>query len=124
VFDAEIDAGKDNFDGTTLTLQRNTGADNEDIFSGSGDLSLNAGAVTLSSTSVGTYTNSDGQLAITFNASATSAQVNEVLQSIAYENSSDLPPSNVQINWIFDDNNDGSQGSGGALTAHFPIRTV
>ncbi|MFK7915470.1 MAG: Ig-like domain-containing protein [Pseudomonadales bacterium] len=39
------------------------------------------------------------------------------MQSIAYSNSSDTPPANVQIDWSFSDGNTGEQGSGGALVA-------
>ena len=36
LFDAEIDAALDDFDGTTLTLARNGGANSDDVFSASG----------------------------------------------------------------------------------------
>ena len=39
------------------------------------------------------------------------------MQSIGYSNSSDAPPSSVQIDWTFDDKNSTSQGGGGALQA-------
>ncbi|MFM7738691.1 MAG: hypothetical protein ACKO9H_04750, partial [Planctomycetota bacterium] len=53
----------------------------------------------------------------TFNSSATNALVNSAMQQIAYANSSDAPPSSVQIDWTFSDGNSGAQGTGGALTA-------
>ena len=117
LFDAEIDAGLDDFDGATLTLVRNGAASNDDVFSGSGNLVLNAGTLELSAVNIGTYTNTGGQLSITFNGTPSAGQINEVLQSIAYENTSDVPPASVQIDWTFNDNNDGSQGTGGALNA-------
>jgi protocadherin Fat 4 len=117
LFDPEIGAALDDFDGTTLTLARNGGANGEDVFSATGNLVLNGGTLELSSVSIGSYTNAGGQLSIIFNATATSSQVNEVLQSIAYSNSNNTPPASVQIDWTFNDNNDGSQGTGGALDA-------
>ena len=109
---------RDDFDGTTLTLVRNGGANSDDVFSGSGNLVLNAGTLELLSNNIGTYTNTGGQLAITFNGAVSQSEIDEVLQSIAYENTSDLPPASVQINWTFSDNNDGSQGTGGSLDAN------
>ena len=117
LFDAEIVAALDDYDGTTLTLNRNGGANSDDVFSGSGNLVLNAGTLELSSTNIGSYTNTGGQLSITFNGTPNTAQINEVLQSIAYSNTNQNPLASVQINWTFNDNNDGSQGSGSAQDA-------
>ncbi len=120
VTDAEIES-LDNFDGTTLTLLRNVAANSDDGFHATGNLSAltENGDLTLSSTVVGSVTtNSAGSLVLTFNASATYSQVNEVMQSIAYSNSSDTPPASVQIDWTFNDGNAANaQGTGDALTA-------
>ncbi|MBP7111441.1 MAG: DUF4347 domain-containing protein, partial [Nitrosomonas sp.] len=116
IFDAELSA-LNNFSGATLTLARNGGANPEDAFSATGTLSLSSGNLIVSGTTIGTYTNSGGTLAVTFNSNATQALVNSAMQQIAYSNSSDAPPASTQINWTFSDNNSGSQGSGGALTA-------
>jgi Ca2+-binding RTX toxin-like protein len=67
---------------------------------------------------VGTLSNSAGTLTITFNNSATQVIVNEVLSSIGYANTSDMPPTSVQVDWTFNDGNTTDvQGLGGALTA-------
>ncbi|MCS6316514.1 MAG: cadherin repeat domain-containing protein, partial [Nitrospira sp.] len=116
IVDAELSA-LNNFNGATLTLARNGGANAEDVFSSSGPLSLSSGNVVVSGTTIGTYTNSGGTLQFTFNANATNTLVNSAMQQIAYSNSSDAPPASAQINWTFSDGNSGSQGSGGALTA-------
>lgn len=116
VFDAELSA-LNTFNGATLTLTRNGGANVEDVFSETGTLSLSSGNVIVSGTTIGTYSNSGGTLQLTFNASATNTLVNSAMQQIAYSNSSDAPPASVQINWTFNDGNSGGQGSGGALTA-------
>ncbi len=113
-------AASNNFNGSTLTLVRSGGANSQDAFSASGTLSTltQGGNLVVSGTTIGTVTtNSNGTLLLTFNANATGALVNSAMQQIAYSNSSDAPPANVQVNWTFNDNNTGSQGTGGALTA-------
>jgi uncharacterized delta-60 repeat protein len=120
VFDTELSA-IDNFNGATLTLARNGGANAQDIYSATGTLSaLTEGAgLVVSGMTVGTVTtNSLGTLVLTFNANASNALVNSVMQQIAYSNNSDTPPATVQINWTFNDNNNGAQGTGGALSAN------
>ncbi len=119
VADAELD-DTDNYSAATLTLVRNGGASSYDQFSASGSLSalIEGGAFNLGGADIGTVTtNSAGTLLVTFNASATAANVDSVLQSIAYSNSNNSPASTTQIDWTFNDGNSGSQGSGGALTA-------
>ncbi|MCP4966754.1 MAG: VCBS repeat-containing protein, partial [bacterium] len=123
VSDVELDAlngGLGNYDGASVTLVRNGGANAEDIFSNSGLLSAltESGALVYNGTTIGTVTtNSGGTLVLTFNTNATSALVDSTLQSIAYSNTSDDPPASAQIDWSFDDGNTGSQGTGGALQA-------
>ncbi|MDH3739360.1 MAG: DUF4347 domain-containing protein, partial [Alphaproteobacteria bacterium] len=119
VFDSELSAA-DNFDGATLTLVRNGGANAEDVFSATGTLSglTESGSLVVGGTTIGTVTtNSAGTLVLTFNSNATNALVNSAMQQIAYSNSSSTPPASVQIDWTFDDGNSGAQGSGGALQA-------
>ena len=109
IFDHEL-SSLNNFDGASLTLARTGGANTEDVFAGSGNLILNAGSIELSSTPIGTYTNSNGLLTMVFGPSATASLVNEALQSITYENTNDTPPASVTIEWSFHDNNSGAQG--------------
>jgi hypothetical protein len=122
VSDPELNAAG-NYGGATLTLARNGGANADDTFAGTGSLdlvdsnglgenvSLNGGA-----TFIGTFHQpGDGTFSITFNASATAANVASVMQQIAYANASDNPDNpTIQINWSFNDGNTGSQGTGGA----------
>jgi hypothetical protein len=116
--DVELQAGVDSYNGVTLILNRNGGANVEDVFSATGNLSpLNEGGnLVLNGLNVGTViTNSAGTLVIEFDNNATTSIVNEVLQSIAYSNTSNIPPASVQINWNMEDSNNGAQGSGGNL---------
>ncbi|MCP4334799.1 MAG: VCBS repeat-containing protein, partial [Gammaproteobacteria bacterium] len=113
ISDSELDAlngGLGNYDGASLTLVRNTGADAEDVFSNDSLLGILTEGQTFAydGTTIGTVTtNSAGTLVLTFNSNATSALVDSTLQSIAYANSSDAPPASVQIDWSFDDGDAG-----------------
>ena len=117
LFDADIEGGLDNYDNTTLTIVRNGGASGNDVFSATGNLDplTESGALVLSSQTVGTVdANSAGTLTLRFNSSVNQAILNEVLRSIAYENTSAAPASSVQLDWTFADDNFGTQqGTGG-----------
>ncbi|MEQ1656951.1 MAG: DUF4347 domain-containing protein, partial [Nitrospira sp.] len=119
IFDAELSAAN-NFNGATLTLTRNGGANAEDVFSATGTLSplIDEGSLVLNGITIGgVLQNAGGTLILVFNGNATGALVNSAMQQIAYSNSSDAPPASAQINWTFNDGNTGSQGTGGALQA-------
>jgi CSLREA domain-containing protein len=119
IFDPELSADN-NFSGATLTLTRSGGANALDNFSASGNLAAltEGGSLLLGGVNMGIVTtNTAGTLSLTFNANATQLRVNEVINSLAYANASNTPPSSVQITWVFNDNNAGAQGSGGALSA-------
>ncbi|MDH5585435.1 MAG: Ig-like domain-containing protein [Nitrospirota bacterium] len=117
IADPELDA-IDNYNGATLTLVRNGGANAEDLFDGGGTLNTlsQGGNLVVGGTTIGTVTtNSGGTLVLSFNGNATTALVNSALQQITYANSSGTPPATVQIDFTIDDGNAGAQGSGGAL---------
>ena len=112
VSDVELNAAG-NYGGATLTLARNGGANPDDAFAGTGTLDLSDGngngenvSLDGGTTFVGTYTNpGDGTFSVTFNSSATAANVAAVMQQIVYANSSDNPPASVQIDFAFSDGN-------------------
>ncbi|MDP3839279.1 MAG: VCBS domain-containing protein, partial [Methylococcales bacterium] len=126
-----LSGGAGNYNGTTLTLMRNGGANAADVFSSTGTLAAltQGGNVTVGGTTIGTVTsNSAGTLVLTFNANATTALVNSALQQIAYRNTSTTPQASVQIDWLFNDQNPNitgggilgtgqDQGGGGVLSA-------
>jgi uncharacterized delta-60 repeat protein len=119
VHDADLDAAG-NYAGASLTLARHGGADAQDVFGASGNLTAlgEGGNIVLSGVTIGTVThNSAGMLSLTFDANATGARVNEAMRDITYFNTSDTPAASVQVDWSFSDGNTGAQGSGGALTA-------
>ena len=124
IVDSEL-AALDSYSGASISLQRQGGANSEDIFAKSGSLGelTEGSSLNVSSTTVGLVTkNSAGVLTLTFNANATQALVNQVLGSISYSNSSSNPPASVSLNWTFSDGNTSSQGTGGAQTTN--ITTV
>jgi uncharacterized delta-60 repeat protein len=120
ISDPELTAlnnGQGNYSGASVILARSTGANAQDVFDSSDNLSFIGGKAVLSGYTIGSFSQSGGTLNIAFNSNATQARVNEALSSLTYANSSDAPPANVQINWTFSDGNSGEQGSGGALAA-------
>ncbi|HNP61440.1 MAG TPA: Ig-like domain-containing protein, partial [Nitrospirales bacterium] len=116
IADPELDAAND-YNGATLTLARNGGANAEDMFAESGTLNTltESGGLVVGGTTIGTVTtNSGGTLVLTFNSNATTALVNSALQQITYANNSSNPPGSVQVDFVINDGNSGGQGSGGA----------
>ncbi|HYC45324.1 MAG TPA: DUF4347 domain-containing protein, partial [Burkholderiales bacterium] len=126
ILDAELSAS--NYGGASLTLARAGGANADDVFSsGSSTLgALTQGApLVYFGVTVGTVTtNSGGTLVLTFDANATQARVNGALQKIAYANTNDIPPGEVQLDWTFSDGNTGAQGSGGAAVDTATVRVA
>ena len=119
ISDIELD-DVDDYNGATLTLSRNGGANADDLFGSTGTLGplTESGVINLGGINVGTVTtNSAGTLVLTFNGNATSALVDQVIQQITYSNTNDAPPANVTIDYLFNDGNTGAQGIGGAKTA-------
>ncbi len=128
VSDVELDAlngGNGYYSGATLTIARNGGANANDSFSfdtsgntfvTSGSASAGALNTFVDDDTFASYTVSGGTLTITFTSAATAATtslVNDVLQHIRYENTSDDPGDSVQLDWTFSDGNSGNaQGSG------------
>jgi hypothetical protein len=114
VSDPELNAAG-NYGGATLTLVNHLGPNPDDTFAGKAPLDLTDGNVSLGGSVIGTATQpGDGTFSITFNAGATAADVDSVMQHIVYANASDNPDNpTVQIDWSFNDGNTGSQGTGG-----------
>ncbi|MCP5127842.1 MAG: autotransporter-associated beta strand repeat-containing protein [Gammaproteobacteria bacterium] len=109
VSDTELDAlnsSAGNYDGASITIVRNGGANSEDVFGNKNSLGTltEEQSFTFASTQVGTVTtNSNGVLKLTFDSNATSDDVDLILESITYSNSSDAPPSSVSLDWTFND---------------------
>ncbi|PTA93648.1 hypothetical protein CWM66_06445 [Kosakonia sp. H7A] len=123
VADTELDI-QGNYNGASVSIARNGGANSVDTFGNSGLLgALTQGQnFTYNGTTVGSVTaNSSGTLTLTFNSNATAAIVNAVLQSLTYANSSDDPPSSVTLNWTFNDGSLNSSGTNQAVLSITPV---
>ncbi|MEZ5842966.1 MAG: hypothetical protein R3D27_04450 [Hyphomicrobiaceae bacterium] len=125
VFDAELAdlATFGAYDGATLTLARQGGADPSDLFGsaqfeetgpGVGNVKFFDG---VDLNTVGTYTMASGVLVITFFDNATQEALDTILPSITYENLGVTADESITIAWTFSDGNTGAQGTGGPLTA-------
>ena len=123
VADTELDSSN-NYNGASITIARNGGASSQDVFGNSGLLGalVQGQAFTYNGTTVGTVTtNASGALKLSFNASATSAMVDAVLQSLTYANDSNDPPASVTLNWTFNDGSLSSSGSNQAVLSITPV---
>ncbi|MGC9424132.1 DUF6923 family protein, partial [Vibrio sp.] len=122
IIDPEL-GDRNNYNGATLELARNGGANSEDVFSSGNTTVLGAltegGTLTVDGTVIGTVTtNSGGTLLLTFNNdAATGNLVNLTLKNIAYSNTGTTAGS-VTIDYTINDGNtaDDDQGTGGALS--------
>ncbi|MEQ1531527.1 MAG: calcium-binding protein, partial [Methylococcales bacterium] len=122
--DAELDL-LNNYNAATLTLARQGGGNSQDQFTRSGNLVLHNSSVILAGQPVGSYTQANGSLVITFNGNAGTHKVNQVLQQLAYKGTAE--PGAIPVSWVFNDGNSGdAQGSGGAqaVTGHVSINIV
>jgi hypothetical protein len=84
-----IDPDGDPFDGTSLSIFH---GGNGAVLGGSGTLAFNGANVEIGGVVIGTFTDDADSRDITFNASATNARVNSLLQQLTFANSSEGPP--------------------------------
>jgi hypothetical protein len=120
ITDADIGSSTP-YTGATLTLARSTAANADDSFAGA---PLNEGQVTVfgmipdpespgdfifAEIIIGTYTNNDGTLIITFNDQATGDRITDVLRQLTYSNASETPPASVVVGYTF---NNGETATG------------
>ena len=115
--DGELDAS--NWNGATLTVTRSGGANAQDVFGATGAVSLTgagSGNVVLSGVIVGTYTQAAGSFAITFNANASAARADSVMQGLTYSEQQCNPPSSVTLTYTVNDQNPNITGGGTAGT--------
>ena len=124
VADAELDVDGD-YTGTSLAIERTTGADTDDYF----DLFTDGASFTITADVVLRFnglifariTAGLGSFGVDFTSeetTATKALVNDVLQHVFYENLSASPPTAVTLRYAFNDGNAGAQGWGGEMTGY------
>ena len=78
IYDTQL-ATQGHYAGASIILARHNGANSQDVFSGSGNLSFSGSNALLSGVSIGTVSNSNGTLTLTFNNNATQERVNDRL---------------------------------------------
>lgn len=117
ITDTELDVlnnGEGNYGNATLSIKRAaaslTADDNLSIANGT-NFTVNGTSLEANGESFGLFATSDGTFVILFNSKATSALVDEVLQSIRYSNTSDNPESSVTLDWTFNDRFTDSTGT-------------
>ncbi|QXH48787.1 beta-propeller fold lactonase family protein [Pseudomonas xanthosomatis] len=108
VSDAELDAlasGAGNYNGAVITLERDGGANPDDLFdftTGNG-LTRSGEQIQLNGTTIATITRVDGKLTVTFTADTTKAVANQVLRQISYANASTDPEASISLKLTFQD---------------------
>ena len=103
--DADV-ANGGNYAGSHVILTRAGGAHPDDHFTAGGELRFKNGKAMLDGVEIGSVVSGNGTLRIDFNKAATQARVNEVLQSISYENAHPAAaPRMLTVNWTFGDAN-------------------
>ncbi|QXH53521.1 beta-propeller fold lactonase family protein [Pseudomonas fakonensis] len=108
VSDAELDAlasGAGNYNGAVITLERDGGANPDDLFdftTGNG-LTRSGEQIQLNGSTIATITRVDGKLTVTFTADTTKAVANQVLRQISYANASNDPEASISLKLTFQD---------------------
>ncbi len=108
----------DSYAGASVRIERTGGANMEDVFSHSGLLGplIEGDAFSYNGSTAGSvFANSSGTLQLQFDA-ITGSAVNEILRALTYQNISENPPSQITLDWMFNDGNTGAQGSGPSLS--------
>ena len=99
------------YGGARLQLHRQGGANANDLFGASGEVTLADDLVSLEGVIIGSYSRASGNLSIAFNEQATGDAVNATMQALTYQNTGTIHE-NVAIDWVFTD-----QNGEGALTS-------
>ncbi|MEH0834053.1 putative Ig domain-containing protein [Pectobacterium cacticida] len=104
--------GAGDYNGASITIERNGGANADDIFtfidSDKFKLDAESSTLLLDGKPIATFTSADGKLTLTFIATVTQANAQNVLRHIAYANSSKDPTkdgANVAFDLILSDGN-------------------
>ncbi|ARP86724.1 cadherin-like domain-containing protein [Bordetella genomosp. 9] len=115
VSDVELDASG-NWQGATLTIQRNGGANADDVFGWAADRGVTRAGATLflDGVAIGTVTGGAGIMTVTFTATVDAAMVGRVMGAVTYRNTdaSTAASPAVRIDFTLDDQNVNDTGGG------------
>lgn len=101
----DIDAANTSYNGVSLNIQRVNAPDSTDVFGARGKLQFSAdNKLIWDGGVVGTVSNANGALTLTFDANATQTIVDNVSHAITYTNTSQQPTAKVQLAWTVNDN--------------------
>ncbi|MBY0241425.1 MAG: DUF4214 domain-containing protein [Burkholderiaceae bacterium] len=107
VYDREMarapSQGQGDYAGAALLLQREGGANPDDVFLASGALYFDHGRVRIEGVDIGAVWQAGGALRIEFGAGASGQLVNAALAAIAYENLAARSATEVALQWQFSD---------------------
>lgn len=94
-----LSSGAGNYNGATITLQREGTANTNDSFglSENNGLTLVEGEVRLNGEKIASLSNADGKLTIVFTADVNTATANAVLRQITYSNASNDPGASIRL---------------------------
>lgn len=93
------------YDGVTISIQRNGSTNANDVFAARGDVLLtDQGRILWQNQDIGSYTNGNGCISMTFNGNASHQIVNDALDGITYRNSSTSANGAIQLRWTINDN--------------------
>ena len=103
----QLNGGAGNYDGATFTIERDGGGNPNDgyFIDTSGDVTLAEpnNQLQVNGLTVATAGASGGVLTVSFNSSATTADVDDVMEHLGYVNTSNTPPDSVTLDYTFDD---------------------
>jgi uncharacterized delta-60 repeat protein len=100
----DADAASTSYDGVSVVIARNTGADASDVFGTRGKLSFSEGKIIWDGIEVGTVSNSAGRLELIFNVAASHEVFDGVTRAITFSNTSQQPTAKLQLLWTVNDN--------------------
>ncbi|MCH6258863.1 hypothetical protein MLD52_20055, partial [Puniceicoccaceae bacterium K14] len=126
-----LNSGNGNYDGASVSISRNGGTNADDVLAvpTGGNITVTGGpdgggSISESGNTIATIANAgdDDEITISFTdangTTPTTALVNEIIQAVTYQNSSDAPDSSVQLDWTFSDGaNDDTGSTTVAITA-------
>lgn len=100
-----LDGGAGNYNGATITLQREGTANNDDRFglSSGNDLTLVDQEIRLGGVKIADFTEASGKLTLVFTADVSTATANAVLRQITYSNDSNEPEASIRLKLVVQD---------------------
>ncbi|MGI9215171.1 MAG: beta strand repeat-containing protein, partial [Gammaproteobacteria bacterium] len=103
-----LNSGLGNYTGSSLSLSRANGSNSQDLFSFAtmADVSVSGSTLISGGKVIANFTNTSGKLQINFvnnGTIPTTSLVTEIAQAIKYNNSSNDPPSSINLSYTFND---------------------